>query len=91
MEIIAIIFLILGVMLIIASCVESETGFAVLGLLCVIIFMSLMIISSKQRRDLELKIDLPEEIDQARKGDTLYILKTTRDSIYLGFKPIKTK
>lgn len=36
-----------------------------------------------------MKVDLPEEIYLSRPGDTLYINKRTKDSIYLGFKPIK--
>lgn len=38
-----------------------------------------------------IKVDLPKEIYEAAKGDTLYINKKTKDSIYLGFKSIKTE
>jgi len=30
-------------------------------------------------------VDLPEEISQAAAGDTLYILKNTKDTLSLGF------
>lgn len=38
-----------------------------------------------------IKTELPEEIYLTKPGDTLYITKRTKDSIYLGFKPIKQK
>jgi hypothetical protein len=39
----------------------------------------------------EIKLELPEEIYLAKQGDTLYIDKRTKDSIYLGFRKFKTE
>lgn len=30
-------------------------------------------------------IDLPEEIEVAKDGDTLTVYKTTKDTVYIGF------
>lgn len=32
-----------------------------------------------------LKIDLPEEFNQVKQGDTLKVYKVTKDSVYIGF------
>lgn len=36
-----------------------------------------------------IQVDLPEEIYEARAGDTLYVNERTKDTIHLGFKPLK--
>lgn len=47
-----------------------------------------MIIYTKKESD-KIKLDLPEEIYLARKGDTLYVNERTKDTIKLGYKPLK--
>lgn len=57
--------------------------FAAGGLVTIIISFAIYLQFSPDYR----YIDLPEEISQARKGDTLYILSQTKDTVKLGFKP----
>lgn len=92
---ILLIILVLGIILLtIGICNEFE-GFQFLGTIISVVAITAITLNYYEQEEKiesfnkEIKIDLPEEIYEARKGDTLYINKRTKDSIYLGFKPIK--
>lgn len=59
----------------------------VLVLMGTLFFIILYIFSSRQIDNMrgEIPVSLPEEISEARKGDTLYVTEVS-DSIYVGFR-----
>lgn len=56
--------------------------------LVVLVVMPLLIVTGILTPEERIKVSLPEEIMQAKKGDTLIVEKVT-DSVYIGFKPKK--
>lgn len=69
---------------------ESEFVSSILTILTVFFLTGIIIIVKDiNKNENNIKVDLPEEIYQVRSGDTLYITKRTKDSIYLGFKQLK--
>ncbi len=56
-----------------------------LAFIWLVIFVALCAVTYFTR-DKKLIIDLPEEISQAKAGDTLIILFINKDSLSLGFK-----
>lgn len=59
--------------------------FAAGGLVTLIIFFAVYLLIKPTQQ----YIDLPEEIIQAQKGDTLYILYQSKDTLSLGFNHCK--
>lgn len=85
--ILLIIIFIWGILLFFTSD-QEDIGMKILSL--IFIGLPIWCIGVEIERSNEvIHADYPEEIYQCREGDTLYINKRTKDSIYLGFKPIK--
>ncbi len=79
-------FILLGIGLII------EEGLSIgIGVSFIIAGITLNILMFKElTENPQIKTSLPETIYESRKGDTLYIQKRTKDSLYLEFKPTIT-
>lgn len=59
---------------------------ALLTIVVLFVVPLLIVIGTVLFPDKEIRVSLPEEIMQAKKGDTLIVEKVS-DSVYIGFKP----
>jgi len=85
----AIIFILLGFSLIMNSLINKNLFINFLG--CFVIILSGITIGNKLLKPKVITVNLPEEISQAKENDTLYIVRKTKDTIYIGFRNYKNK
>src|SRR5690349_8118307 len=95
MSTVILVFLALAIIfMLVESIFDTEGVCGVISLIFLFIGISIGTIgyfSLQSNESSKYKIDLPEEIENVKSGDTLFVNKKIKDSIYLGFKSNEVK
>lgn len=92
--VILVVIIIVGIILVALAAEKKDGSLGASGFVLLLFSLGILLVYTNAIHDklneyeIQPKLDLPEEIYMSRPGDTLYINKRTKDSIYLGFRPI---